>query len=135
VTLVDSNILLDLVSKDSNWWQWSLSQLEMSAQAGTLVINDIIYAETSIRYGTIEEFDAMLATAGVTLVPISPAALFRAGKAFAKYRKAGGSRTGVLPDFVIGAHAEVERLPLLTRDVRRYRTYFPNVTLLAPEGL
>jgi len=133
VTLVDSNILLDLVSKDSNWWQWSLSRLETSAQAGPLIINDIIYAETSIRYRTIEEFDAMLATAGVTLTPISPAALFRAGKAFAQYRKAGGIRTGVLPDFFIGAHAEVERLPLLTRDARRYRSYFPSLTLIAPD--
>jgi predicted nucleic acid-binding protein len=133
VTLVDSNILLDLVSKDSNWWQWSLGQLEMLAQAGPLIINDIIYTETSIRYRTIEEVDAMLATAGVTLVPISPAALFRAGKAFVQYRKAGGPRTSVLPDFFIGAHAEVERLPLLTRDARRYRSYFPNVMLIAPD--
>lgn len=133
MTLVDSNILLDLVSKDSNWWQWSLSQLEMLAQTGPLIINDIIYTETSIRYRTIEEVDAMLATAGVTLVPISPAALFRAGKAFAEYRAAGGPRTSVLPDFFIGAHAEVERLPLLTRDARRYRSYFPNVTLIAPD--
>ena len=135
MTLVDSNILLDLVSKDSNWWQWSLGQLEMLAQAGPLIINDIIYTETSIRYRTIEEVDAMLATAGVTLVPISSAALFRAGKAFVKYRKAGGSRTSVLPDFFIGAHAEVERLPLLTRDARRYRSYFPNVTLIAPDEI
>lgn len=135
MTLVDSNILLDLVSKDSNWWQWSLGQLEMLAQAGPLIINDIIYTETSIRYRTIEEVDAMLATAGVTLVPISPAALFRAGKAFVQYCKAGGSRTSVLPDFFIGAHAEVERLPLLTRDARRYRSYFPNVTLIAPDEI
>lgn len=107
----------------------------MSAQTGPVVINDIIYAETSIRYHTIEDFEVMLATAGVTLVPISPAALFRAGKAFAQYRKAGGTRTGVLPDFFIGAHAEVERPPLLTRDARRYRSYFPNVTLIAPDTI
>lgn len=133
MTLVDSNILLDLVSKDSNWWQWSLGQLETLAQTGPLIINDIIYTETSIRYRTIEEVDAMLATAGVTLVPISPVALFRAGKAFVQYRKAGGPRTSVLPDFFIGAHAEVERIRLLTRDARRYRSYFPDVTLIAPD--
>lgn len=134
MTLVDSNILLDIVSKDSNWWQWSLSKLEEAAQIGALVVNDIIYAETSIRYRTIEEFNAMLATVGVTLTPLSPPALFRAGKAFAQYRAAGGIRTGVLPDFFIGAQAEVERLPLLTRDPRRYRTYFPNLTLIAPDS-
>lgn len=133
MTLVDSNILLDLVSRDSNWWQWSLGQLETLAQAGPLIINDVIYTETSIRYRTIEEVDAMLAAAGVTLEPISPAALFRAGKAFVQYRKAGGSGTSILPDFFIGAHAEVERLPLLTRDARRYRSYFPDVTLIAPD--
>jgi hypothetical protein len=132
VTLVDSNILLDVFTKGSVWWEWSLLQLENAALRGPLLINDVIYAETSIRFGLIEEFDQVLADAGVTVAPIPRSALFRAGKAFTQYRGAGGPRSGVLPDFFIGAHAEAEQLPLLTRDVRRYRSYFPAVNLIAP---
>jgi predicted nucleic acid-binding protein len=134
VTLVDSNILIDIFSDDPDWFDWSSSQLEAAALDGPLFINDVVYTETSIRYREVQRFEAALGRAGVVMVPIPHPALFAAGKAFEKYRKAGGSRTGVLPDFFIGAHAEVERLPLLTRDARRYRTYFPNVTLIAPEG-
>lgn len=132
MTLVDSNILLDVFTKGSAWWEWSLLQLENAALLGPLLINDVIYAETSIRFARVEEFDQALADAGVTVAPIPRLALFRAGKAFAQYRNSGGPRSGVLPDFFIGAHAEAERLPLLTRDVRRYRSYFPTVNLIAP---
>jgi len=135
VTLIDTNILLDVFSRNPDWWRWSVGQLEDVAANGPLLINDIIYAEASIRFPEAAEFDAVLADMGVTVAPFARAVPFLAGKAFARYRAMGGSRTGVLPDFFIGAHAEVERLPLLTRDVRRYRTYFPNVTLIAPEGL
>ena len=93
----------------------------------------MIYAETSIRFQNITDFDATLAEAGITVAPIPRAALFLAGKTFTRYRSAGGVRSGVLPDFFIGAHADVERLPLLTRDRRRYRSYFPAVNLIAPE--
>lgn len=134
MTLVDSNILLDVFTKGSDWWEWSLLQLENAAMLGPLRINDVIYAETSIRFERAEEFDQALADAGVTVAAIPRAALFRAGKGFAQYRNSGGPRTGVLPDFFIGAHAEAERLPLLTRDTRRYRTYFPSVELIAPEA-
>ena len=95
--------------------------------------NDVIYAELSVGFGQIEEVDAFVAGAGLALEPMPRAALFLAGKAFARYRRAGGSRTGVLPDFFIGAHAAVMGLPLLTRDTGRYRTYFPAVTLITPE--
>jgi predicted nucleic acid-binding protein len=135
VTLIDTNILLDVFSRNPDWWRWSVGQLEDVAANGPLLINDIIYAEASIRFPEAAEFDAVLADMGVTVAPFARAVPFLAGKAFARYRAMGGSRTGVLPDFFIGAHAEVERLPLLTRDARRYRTYFPNVTLIAPEGL
>ncbi len=101
---------------------------------GPLLINDAIYSETSVRYQSIEHFDTSLARIGVTIAPTSRLALFLAGKAFAKYRSAGGNRTGVLPDFFIGAHATVESLPLLTRDTRRYRHYFPTVELIEPES-
>jgi hypothetical protein len=134
VTLVDSNVLLDVFTRTPNWWEWSLAQLEGAALQGTLLINDVIYAETSIRFHRIGDFDAALARFGVTIAPMPRAALFLAGKAFIQYRSAGGIRNGVLPDFFIGAHAEVDRLQLLTRDVRRYRSYFPNALLIAPKG-
>ena len=109
-------------------------QLEEAVLHGPLLINDVIYAETSVRFHSIDDFDAALAKAGVAVAPIPHLALFLAGKAFARYRSAGGIRTGVLPDFFIGAHADAERLPLLTRDARRYRHYFPTVALIAPES-
>lgn len=134
MTLIDSNILIDIFGKDPDWWDWSLSQMEEAKLNGPLLINDVIYAESSIRYRTIERLDAALAAARVTVVTIPHEALFLAGKTFIKYRDAGGPRPGVLPDFFIGAHAAVQRLPLLTRDVRRYRRYFPTVALIAPAG-
>jgi predicted nucleic acid-binding protein len=134
VTLVDSNVLLDIFTKTPIWWEWSLVQLEDAALHGPLLINDVIFAETSIRFQTIEAFDAALADAGITFAPIPRTALFLAGKASIQYRASGGVRSGVLPDFFIGAHAAIENLPLLTRDTRRYRNYFPTVTLIAPES-
>ena len=134
MTLLDSNVLLDVFTKTPIWWEWSLMQLEEAALHGPLLINDVIFAETSVRFDSLDTFDAALAPMGVTIVPMPRKALFLAGKAFARYRAAGGTRTGVLPDFFIGAHAEIEGLPLLTRDADRYRHYFPTVTLIAPEG-
>jgi predicted nucleic acid-binding protein len=134
VTLVDSIVLLDIFTRTPNWWEWAVMQLEEAVLHGPLLINDVIYAETSVRFHSIDDFDAALAKAGVAVAPIPHLALFLAGKAFAQYRSAGGIRTGVLPDFFIGAHADVERLPLLTRDARRYRHYFPTVALIAPES-
>jgi len=133
VTLVDSNVLLDIFTKTPDWWEWSLVQLEDAALHCPLTINEVIFAETSIRFQNIDDFEAALTDAGITFAPIPRTALFLAGKAFIKYRNSGGVRTGVLPDFFIGAHAAIENLPLLTRDTRRYRNYFPTVTLIAPE--
>jgi AbrB family looped-hinge helix DNA binding protein len=99
---------------------------------GPLLINDAVYAELAVRYDRIESIDAFLDEAGLQMAPMPRAALFLAGKVFTQYRKSGGSRTGVLPDFFIGAHAAVNGLPLLTRDVGRYRTYFPSLKLIAP---
>lgn len=132
-TLVDSNVLLDLVTDDPDWSAWSLARLEDVALAGPVMINDVIYAETSIRYGKIEDFEAMLAEANIELAPMPRAALFLAGKAFQNYRRVGGVRTGVLPDFFIGAHASIEGWPLLTRDIGRYRSYFPKLELISPQ--
>lgn len=127
MTLVDTNVLLDPV-----WADWSVEQLENASLAGPLLINDIIYAELSVRYERIEGLDAFINAAQLVLTPVPRAALFLAGKVFTQYRRAGGSRNGVLPDFLIGAQAAVQNLPLLTRDVGRYRSYFPTVTLIAP---
>jgi predicted nucleic acid-binding protein len=132
VILVDTNVLLDLVTDDPNWAEWSLARLEEAALAGPVLINDVVYAETSVRYERIEDLDAMLADAMIDIAPTPRPALFLAGKAFRQYRAAGGVRTGVLPDFFIGAHASIEGWPLLTRDARRYRTYFPKLALIAP---
>jgi predicted nucleic acid-binding protein len=134
VTLVDTNVLLDLLTNDAEWADWSQRQLEAAAVRGPLQINDVVYAELSVGFQRIEELDAVLAAAQIEMAPIPREALFLAGKVFQRYRAGGGSRTGVLPDFFIGAHAAVASLPLLTRDVRRYRTYFPTLTLVAPGG-
>jgi predicted nucleic acid-binding protein len=133
MTLVDSNVLLDVATDGQVWADWSQAQLEQAAAVGPLVINDVIYAEISARYPSVDVVDSILRDAGVDLVPMPRAALFLASKAYLRYRAVGGVRTGVLSDFFIGAHAIVEKLPLLTRDVRRYRSYFPTVELIAPE--
>ena len=132
MTLVDSNVLLDLVTDDPTWSRWSIAQMEAATLRGRLLINDVIYAELSVRYRAIEDLDRMLMSARTDLQPIPRAALFLAGKAFLRYRSRGGSRTGVLPDFFIGAHAVVARHTLLTRDTRRYCDYFPALELIAP---
>ena len=134
MTLVDSNVLLDIFGKTPIWWEWSLARLQEASSRGSLLINDVIFAETSIRFQRIEDFEAALLRADITVVPTPRMALFLAGKASVQYRNSGGARSSVLPDFFIGAHAAVERLPLLTRDTRRYRSYFPAVTLIAPES-
>ena len=130
--LVDTNVLLDLVTGDRRWAEWSQQQLELAAARDEIAINDIVYAELSVGYGRIEDLDEMIRGAGVVSAAIPRIALFLAGKAFRQYRSAGGIRTGVLPDFFLGAHAVVSGSPLITRDVTRYRTYFPGIMLIAP---
>ncbi|MCA1404317.1 type II toxin-antitoxin system VapC family toxin [Ensifer sp. IC3342] len=132
MTLVDTNVLLDIVTDDVKWADWSIAQLEAASLAGPLLINDTIYAELSVRYDRIENLDAFLDEAGLEMTPTPRSALFLAAKVFTQYRRAGGSRTGVLPDFFIGAHAAVSQIPLLTRDIGRYRTYFPSLVLITP---
>ena len=133
MTLVDTNVLLDLVTDDPDWAEWSIAQLEAASLNGPLLINDVIYAELAVRYDRIEDLEAFVDEAGLDMAPIPRAALFLAGKVFTRYRRSGGSRTGVLPDFFIGAHAAIAGQPLLTRDIGRYRTYFPSLMLITPE--
>jgi len=134
VTLVDTNVLLDLVTNDPIWADWSVAQLEAASLAGPLLINEVIYAELAVRYKRIEELDAFIEEAGLELTSLPRAALFLAAKVFRQYRGGGGSRTGVLADFFIGAQAAVLELPLLTRDIGRYRTYFPTIELITPDS-
>ena len=108
--LVDTNVLFDLVTDDPIWADWSARQLRILSARETLIVNSVIYAELSVGYDRVDEVDAALALAGITLVEIPRAALFLAGKAFQNYRGRGGTKTGVLPDFFIGAHAVVEGL-------------------------
>ena len=133
MTLIDTNVLLDLVTDDPVWAEWSIRQLDIAAVKGPLAINGVVYAELSVGFERIEDLDAVLEDAAIAVVEIPRPALFLAGKAFQRYRAAGGSRSGVLPDFFIGAHAAIAGLPLLTRDGQRYHTYFPSLSLIAPQ--
>ena len=130
--LVDTNVILDLLEDDPVWGNWSQQQLEAASIRDTLCINPVIYAELSIAFARIEELEAALRVAGVSLEQVPREALFLAGKVFLAYRRKKGSKSGVLPDFFIGAHAAVMELPLLTRDSTRFASYFPTVRLIAP---
>ncbi|MGI8661726.1 MAG: type II toxin-antitoxin system VapC family toxin [Acidimicrobiales bacterium] len=134
-TLVDSNVLLDIFTEDDNWLEWSNEALGAAAEAGPLYINPVIYAEVSVRFSLVEELEDALPSGEFCRAALPWAAAFLAGKAFVSYRRNRGAASAPLPDFFIGAHAAVEDLVLLTRDTRRYRTYFPTVRLLAPAGL
>ncbi len=125
---------MDVLSRDPRWLSWSVDMLDLRAATGPLVINDIVYAELSARFADETELEYAVAGLNLRFERTPKPALFVAGQAFRQYRRTGGSRTGVLPDLFIGAHAQVARLPLLTRDTRRYRTYFPEVELIAPDA-
>ena len=130
--LVDTNVILDVIEDDPHWADWSQRQLDHATLNHRLCINAVIYAELSIAYTTIEDLESMLVRAQLSVEPIPHEALFLAGKAFLRYRRGRGSKTGVLPDFFIGAHAAVAGIPLLTRDAARYRKYFPKLALVSP---
>lgn len=132
MTLIDTNVLLDIFTKEPTWFTWSLDQLLKCQATGPLIVNEVVYAELAASFATQASLDAALAGLDIALERTPIESLFWAGKAFKKYRSTGGVRTGVLPDFFIGAHAQVARLPILTRDTRRYRTYFPQVALITP---
>ena len=132
-TLVDSNVILDVLTEDARWYAWSSNALAQCANEGALYINPIIYAEISIGVATIEEMEEVLPSESFPRLPIPLEAAFLAGKAFLRYRKRKGTKITPLPDFFIGAHAAVAGLRLLTRDTRRYRTYFPSVRVIAPD--
>jgi predicted nucleic acid-binding protein len=130
--LVDSNVLLDTMTEDANWFRWSSNALAEAAENATLVINPIIYAEVSIRFERIEELEETLPPSYFRRDALPWEAGFLAGKCFVAYRRRGGLHRAPLPDFYIGAHAAVSGMTLLTRDVARYKTYFPRVRLISP---
>ncbi len=131
--LVDSNVILDVVTEDKEWFQWSSETLATYAETHTLVINPIVYAEVSVGFDRIEDVEMVLDSSSFRRDPLPWEAAFLAGKCFLAYRKKGGRKRSTLPDFFIGAHAAIAQIPLLTRDVSRYRTYFPKLKLIAPE--
>lgn len=130
--IVDTNVISDVIHGDPKWQEWSLEQL--SRYFGQLVINPMIFAELCCRVSSTKELEATLAPFELTYEELSKEALFLSAKAFMSYRKLGGTKTSPLPDFFIGAHAAALGIPILTRDVVRYRTYFPEVKLVTPES-
>lgn len=131
--LVDTNVLVDVLEDEPGWAEWSISQLRAQAQIHELAINPVIYAELSLAFASVEALDRTVSDLALEMLELPRPALFLAGKAFAKYRRAGGHKNNVLADFFIGAHAAVLDCGILTRDARRYRSYFPTVSLITPD--
>lgn len=130
--LVDTNVLVDVLENDPDWADWSIGQLRAQSKIHRLAIHPIIYSELSLTFSTVEALDKTIGELGLALVELPRPALFLAGKAFVRYRRQGGTKSNVLGDFFIGAHAAVSGHPVLTRDTRRYTAYFPGVPLVAP---
>ena len=131
-TLIDSCVLLDVITGDEHWADWSALQIAAAIDEGRAVINPVIYAEVSVGYETVEELDDLLPAADYEREPLPYLAGFAAGKAFLRYRRGGGQKRSPMPDFYIGAHAAIAGYRLLTRDVNRYRTYYPTINLIVP---
>jgi hypothetical protein len=130
--MIDSCVLLDVIAIDPQWADWSAGQIAAAMDVGRVVINPLIYAEVSVGYRSIEELDELLPAGDYEREPLPYLAGFAAGKAFVRYRRGGGDKRSPMPDFYIGAHAAVAGYRLLTRDARRYRTYFPSIDVIAP---
>jgi predicted nucleic acid-binding protein len=131
IFLVDSNVLLDVTTGNPIWADWSQRQLDDAWRDGQVVINQVIYAEMSLDFASVEALDFQLSALGLVVLEIPREALFLAARVFRAYRRRGGTRAGVLPDFFIGAHAAVEGMTLITRDLRR-RGWFPSLQVIAP---
>ncbi len=132
MVVVDTNIIIDIAEHDPVWRRWSLDRLSEAVVEGPAVVCDSVFAELSSQYDKVEDVDQVLAALGLVLQPLRKSALFRAGQAYAEYRRNGGEKTNVLPDFFVGAQAVDLGVPLLTRDVKRYRRYFPELELITP---
>jgi len=134
VILVDSNVIIDVVGNDPQWASWSIAQLRQQSQVHELAINPVVYSELSLTFKTHAQLDSVIADLQLLYLEFPRPALFLAGHAFVAYKQRGGAKLNVLPDFFVGAHATCAGFSLLTRDVRRYRTYFPRVPLVAPQN-
>ncbi len=132
IILIDTCVITDLSNEENEWYEWCSSTLENLDDSNSLIINHVIYAESSVIYPTIEEFNEYLSVLDFSTSTIPREALFLAGKAFLKYRKNKGTKCNVLPDFFIGAHAAVNKYKLMTRDKGRFSTYFPTIELIIP---
>ena len=132
--LVDSSVLLDLITRDPEWCEWSSLQLERAIRDSSVAVNPVVLAEVSVGFESFEDVEDALPPRIFRRLPLPWEGAFVAGKRFLEYRRRGGTRRSPLPDFYIGAHAQVSGLHLLTRDVRRFQTYYPDVTLISPSG-
>lgn len=132
LTLVDSNVVLDYLTADDEWVDWSATMLKQAVDEGGVAINHVVFAEVSVRFTTLDAVDEALPADYFQRLSLPWEAAFLAGQCFKRYRDRGGARTSPLPDFFIGAHAAVAGMALLTRDARRYRFYFPKLTIIAP---
>ena len=135
VFLVDTNVIVDVLTQDPIWSGWSSETVQRCADTGTLAINPIIYAELSLGFERVEDLEAALPVSDWRRLPLPWPAAFLAGRSFAAYRRRGGTRHAPLPDFYIGAHAALEGLTLVTRDTARYRSYYPRLDLIAPDQI
>jgi predicted nucleic acid-binding protein len=133
--LVDTNILIDVLNNEPQWADWSINQLRLQSKIHVLSINSTIYSELSCAFSKIEDLDDVVHNMGLKYLEMPKPALFLAGKAFLNYRQKGGTKPNILGDFFVGAHAAISRLPVLTRDTQRYKTYFPTVQLVSPKVL
>lgn len=134
IILVDSCVVLDLAKPDSEWFEWSASMMEHLDEQHSFVVNPIIYTECSIGYETIEEVESYFQELKLPIEPLPREALFMAGKVFVDYRRNQGTKSNVLPDFFIGAHAAINKYSLITRDIQRFTSYFPSVELITPHS-
>lgn len=134
MTLVDSNVLLDLITDDRRWAPWSLAELDAAGSRGPLMINPIVYAEIAGQFASRASLDEFVREGRLVMTSFSLDVLFQAGSTRRRYRQNGGAKARILPDFLIGAQAMVEGWRLLTRDVRTYGTYFPTVELITPSS-
>lgn len=130
--MVDSCVLLDVLTEDPKWFSWSSEQIAQAAENGFIIINPVIYSEISISFERIEDIESIFSDDVFVYRPIPKEAAFLAGKCFLKYRRSGGNKSLPLPDFFIGAHASIEGLPLITRDVKRFQTYYSTLKLIHP---
>ena len=132
MTLVDTNVLIDILASDPTWETWSATALRQRTGYGPLLINEIVYAELAGRYSTQQALDDIVESLELQFAWLPKSALHLAGQTFTHYRRSGGTRSSILADFFIGAHAAMTKLPIVTRDTKRYRTHFPDVELIAP---